>query len=190
MNLGTLRDTLPTPDDAAWYDVITKFKNYAAKFASNYNELKSVDIDAGKYPELSKLQLDLLRRGLTVKATIQSVMGAVDNAWTWLKGQFGFEGVRELGSLSTGLGVVPLVPIAVVVAAVALIAKWLMDYNSFKTRLTEVKRLEAKGYSSDQAANIVDKIYSDKSLFNLGQAIPVVFIGGLALFAYLNRNKG
>ena len=191
MNLSMLSNALPTPDnDVVWYDVISKFKNYATKFASQYNELKNTGIDPDKYPELADEQLDLLRRGNSIQNSIREITGQVDSTWTWLKSQFGFSGLADVSNLTPGLGFVPLIPLAVVAGSVALIAKWIFDYNEFSTKLSEVKRLEQKGYSSVQASEIVDKLFGDKGIFSdIGKALPYIAVGGIGLLLYMNRNR-
>ena len=184
MDLGNLSSMLPTPDSENWYDVITKFKRYVREFATKYDNLKSINIDAGKYPQLHAEQLDLLRRGTLIKDKIRSVTGAVDQAWNWLQSQFGFKGVNELSSLG-----LPIIPIVVVVGIVSLLIKWIFDYDLALKKYDETQRLEQRGYSPTQAAQIIDKIHGDKGIFNLGKIGPVVFIAGLGLLAYMNRDK-
>lgn len=188
MRMDQLASLLPTPDDErAWYDVIGKFHDYTAKFWTAYNQLKSTHIDAAKYPELSELQLDLLRRASEVRMTIQNITGSIDGAWTWLKSKFGFNGLAD-AAYQTGLGALPLIPIAAVVGAVTLITKWLLDFDTFNKKLAEVKRLEAKGYSSAQASEIVEKTYGG-SFFNLGNVGTVAVVGVVGLLLFINRDK-
>ena len=173
---------VPTPSDSiAWYDVIGKFRYYARKFSEAYNSLVNSRVDPKKYPALASERNDLLRRGYDIKATIQSITSKIDAVYNWIKS-------IDLNPFD-GLGFLPLIPIAVVVASVALMSKFIFDYATFTRRLSEVKRLETRGYSSGQASTIVDKAAGDQSLFNIGRGLPVAFIIGLIGLA-LAKKKG
>ena len=189
MNLSQLTDILPTPDDSAWYDVIIKFKNYTTKFTENYNRLKTINIDPSRYPALADEQLELLKRGTTVKANINKITNTIDDAWTWLKSKFGFDGLNDVATLSHGLGFVPLIPIAVVAGSVTLLVKWILDYSEFVKRYDYATELEQKGYSTTQINELMTGITQEKPLIDFGKAMPVLIIAGLGIFVIMNKDK-
>lgn len=189
MNLSRLASLAPTPDDTAWYDVIGRFKNYAQEFENRYRNLQSKHIDAAKYPELANDQLDLLRRGTEVKSTIQSITGAVDDAWSWLKNTFGFDGIRQMDTQMGTMGIPIVIPIAVVSGAVALIYKWNLNSDEFEKRYAFMRDMEAKGYSARQIRDMMEGLTTSKPLINFGGSTTLLIIGGLGLLAYINRDK-
>lgn len=178
MNLGFLRAVTPTPETAEWYNVVAKFKQYANEFTANYSKLQSININPAEFPELADEQFNLLKSGAKVKSTIQEVTGAINRAWDWIKSS---TGLSELGFL---------LPLAGVIAGIAALTKFGGDFASFWKRYSYSRELLDKGYSPTQVNNIMKGITQNESLFNMGQTLPIVFIGGLALFAFLNRSKG
>ena len=102
----------------------------------------------------------------------------MDETWSWLKSQIGLDGLTTLSN-EPGLGVVPLIPIAVIGGSLALMGKWIFDSKKFVGKIEEVKRLERKGYSSEQAVNMVEKLLGEKSLINLGKIMPIILIVGI-----------
>jgi len=85
------------------------------------------------------------------------------------------------------LGVIPLIPIAAILAALAAIGKWSMDYSKFNTRLATFNKLKKDGSSNNDASRIVDELLGDKPLISMGNA-PLILIGaGAALFLYFKK---
>lgn len=183
MTLSRLAAAVPTPDDTAWYDVIGKFKSAVAKFQAEYATLQSINIDPVKYPDLSKMQLDLLRSGNTIKETIRSITGAVDSAWSWIKSTFGFDGLHQMAQIN-GLGIAPLIPIAVVVGAVAAMVKWGLEFAAFYMKLEYAKSLAAQGLSPVQINEAMKAQESSKPLFDFSGISKVAMFGIAGFIGY------
>lgn len=189
MNFQRLGEIAPTPDDLAWYDVIGKFKRYVNDFMQQYNTLQNTHIDSVKYPELSKTQIELLKRGTGIKGQIQSITGAIDSAWGWLKDTFGFDGVRDMDRQMGSMGIPVLIPIAVVVAAITAITKWGLDYTKFYQKLQYAKKLQQDGYAPTQINEMVSTVGKGTSLFDFGTLGPIAFIGVAGVLGYMVLKK-
>lgn len=191
MNYDRLLSALPTPsDETAWYDVIGQFKNKAAEFTQWYNTISGIKIDPVLYPELIAEKRELLTRGDSIKEKITYITGKVDEAWNWLTSNFGLSGYEMEEQLEdTGLGLLPIVPIAVVVGAVALIVKWCLDAKRFADKIKLMGNLRRQGYSPDKATEIIKDLENKTAIFNFGSALPVVLIGGFALLAWIKHRR-
>ena len=97
-----------------------------------------------------------------------------------------FGTIEELENV--GLGLLPLIPIAVVAASLAAIAKWTYDYNIFMKKIQEQRRLEADGIDPVTASNIVAK-KNAPGFFNLNtkKLLPIAAIAGA--FFWFNRKR-
>lgn len=127
---------------AAWYDVIGKFREQAAKFTAAYNALLATENSAKKSPALYAEYSTLRKKADDVKAKVQKVTGAVDQAAAWLKSAF-------------GLGALPaLVPVAVVVSAVAAMSYIVADISKFVMRVRQFETVSAQ-VGPEKAAAIV-----------------------------------
>lgn len=82
-----------------------------------------------------------------------------------------------------GLGVLPLVPVAVAVTAIAAMGKWGRDVYLFDRRLTEVKRLEDTGISPGRAADIVGGKAPGIFAGVTREVMIPVTVGGVSLIA-------
>lgn len=177
-----------------WYNVGDYWRYHADKLMERYREftqlfewVKNNPVDPEKYPELARDRAKLLSDGEGVKSRVGGTIDTIRKAWTWVRGTTGVEGVQVAQYLG-GLGAIPLIPVAVVTGAVALIAKWINDAYMFSRRLAEIKRLEAQGVPSAEAARIVAQTMP-KGFFEGGGSylIPVAIVGAVLLVKFLDR---
>lgn len=108
--------------------------------------------------ELAQDKAKLLRWAGYIKKGIEGVFGTID----------------ELENV--GLGILPLIPIAVVGASLAGMYKWTLDYQTFKRQVEEQKRLEARGVDPASAARMVAQ-KGAPSLISFGTLSPLLLIG-------------
>lgn len=141
-----------------------KAKEWAQKVVDVYNTPVTGPLAEEKKRLLSKAKW--------IKDTIEGVLGTVDE----------LEGA--------GLGILPLIPVAVIGAAAAAIYKWTLDYKTFTDKVAAQKDLIAKGASPMQAAQMVAKLDEGTSLINLKGLLPVVLIGGGLWWFSQNKRKG
>lgn len=156
---------------AAWYDVIGKFREQAAKFTAAYNALLATESVAKKSPALLAEYVALRRKADDVKATVQKVTGAVDQAAGWLKSTF-------------GLGALPaLVPVAVVVSAVAAMSYIVADISKFVIKARQFETVSAQ-VGPEKAAQIVQQAGAGDIFSSIGAsaksvAMLVALVAGL-----------
>jgi hypothetical protein len=165
--------SIPTPaNKSEWLGVIDTFRAKAREFSTIYSDLYKRD--PKKYPTLAAQRAELLARGSTIKNTVEKITGGVDKVWSFLKSTFGFSGFDEVEEL----GVVPLIPIAIVAAAITLMGKWLKDAYTLKMQFDRYDQLTAKGVSPERAADIVKGVVGGGGFFeSIGKAVPLILLG-------------
>lgn len=170
---------------------IQQFKDKARRFWSLWTNLNQQRSTVSRQaPAVQAEYNDLLSRGSKIRSTIDYVTGAIDKAAamydsvkSWISETFGFGDIDEPIERYEQMGLIPLIPIAVIVAALAAITKWTSDAYEFNARLNEIQRLEAQGIGPREAAAIVERTM-DKGIFGggvMGNMIPLALLGVAAL---------
>lgn len=194
MNLSATDTT-----EVQWWDLVGRWKQYAADFEKNYQALLAQQSFVATRPALYYQWRTLVADGANTRAKIQSitqtigsVTGAVSNAWDWLKSTVG---------LSGQLGFLPLIPIAVISASIAAVALWLTKARALSQQIEEAKRLEAQGVPAVKAAAMAQGYGGSAPASGIklpfGIELSPLAIAGIAavviappLFSYLKgRNK-
>lgn len=160
----------PAPDPA-WWNVVEQFKSAAAAMESHYRRLVSLADYAASRPAL-KAQFDaLMRRASTLRSNVARIRAQLGAAVDW---------VRSMGAAAglSGLGVLPLIGIAAIAAAIALVTKWSTDTLAFFRAVDEQRRLEAAGVAPERAAEIVRQTAAAARGAGLGTWIPIVLLAG------------
>lgn len=177
-----------TQSDLSWLE---KFKAEALRFRDAYNALVSKQAFASERPELRAEYDALYSRGAVIKGTIDSLTQAVDRVTGFFSGAtsavkrfFGLDGVPVMPALSGRLGVVPLIPIAMIASAVALMGKWVADVYLFERKVTEQQRLESDGVPAVEAAAIVRGMSAGSGFSGVLDTLktPILIGGGLLFF--------
>lgn len=102
--------------------------------------LKVVELHNTPVPdELVPAKLTLINSAKKIKSVIEKITGPIS----------ALQPINELGVIPVVVGVVG------VAAAAAAITKWTLDYNKFKTMITERNRLIESGLSPNQANALV-----------------------------------
>jgi len=177
---------LTASDRVEWGKFLSDFDQAWAAFNANYQALlKLAPYIYGKHPELKADYDSLVTEGsknynklLSLKETRDKVRGwytsAVDTAKEW----FGF----------SGLGLAPIWVAISVGSAFALIysvGQWVTSAYDFSRRTNELQRLEALGYTSEQAAAVMAKTYGSPSsgMFgDIAKAAPWLVAGLVVVF--------
>ncbi len=173
---------------------IERFKNEARRFWAEWNSLgQKRAIVARQSPEIRREYVDLMARGQTVRSSIETITGLIDkaaNAYesvkSWLSDTFGLGGV-ELEQ-QTQLGLLPLIPIAAIGLSLAAMGKWISDAYQLNRRLDEIQRLENKGLSPQQAAQVVAKTMPKGFFSGAGSVMVPLILAAGAMFIY-SRNR-
>lgn len=173
-----------TPDwDAARQNLISK----AQEFTQLWNSLTQLAPAASSDPQLQSDYNTLMARGDYIRSTVQSITQGFDSGADWFNntlatfrnavglGEVPRAGVRALMRLN-GLGILPLVPIAVILAAVAAITYWITDAYTMQGRLNLAAKVQAAGGNPASILNA-------GSVFGSMQGISrnLVILGGMAL---------
>lgn len=149
---GNIFDTLKTAATSVvtsiedipqeWHKQVNELKAKATNFMSAFSNLSGLAHIAARDP-VTKSQYDaLMARGMAIKVKIENVTRAIDGMYGAASSMF--NGV-------SGLGVLPLVPIAIVAGAVATVSVWLIDARSMSEKLQAAR---AAGASPAQITSI------------------------------------
>lgn len=191
---------LTASEEKAWYDVVGKFKAAATQFEKVQNELLSRPIPSD--PTLAAERARLVTRAQQIKTTIQQlrqtlgdVMSAVSGAWDqvtgawdWVAKNLGLDGMPE----DRGLGFAPIIPIAVVAAAIATITVFLADYGKFAKRVSVFEQAIAAGATTQQAVSAASSIPQGgitEALGSTASMLPMIAVGLGALYLLMQGKK-
>lgn len=170
----------------SWYSVVTDFPNYWVNLQKNFQGLLAQsDYIITKHPELRAQYDQMVREGselyqrmFNLNETVNSIKSNWNAFTGWLQSAVGM----------SGLGILPVIPVAIGAAAAAstlyLVGQWLSKAAEMAKRIDLYKSEEAKGLSPQQAAANVDMVLgkpSEGTFFGL--PIKWLVIGGIALFA-------
>jgi hypothetical protein len=167
-------------ENQGWID---KFKTRIAEFTNVFTRLKSIGPQMQSIPELNAEYQSLMARGNAIQTTIDTLTGSINKAVQWFKNVFGMDGVGMAGRGQ--LGVLPLLPIAAISGALALIGYWVSDVYTFNEKLKKFDDLTASGQSAQEAARIISQLTDKPGLFDTGLGkwiMPVIIVGGLWWF--------
>lgn len=174
--------------EAAWYDVIGRFRAAADELDRARARLVSADLPAGS--DLAEERDALLSRMNALESsirTLRSAFSAVGNAWDWFTGLFGPD---------EELGILPALPFTYVAAAgvVTAMTGILLSYRIFARRLDVYEDARANGSTPAQAASIAEKASGGSSIWTpfsipWGQLAGVAALAAGALVVYRMRRR-
>ncbi len=147
--------------------VIDDLKEKAREWGRKVVALSQTDVPADMAPEKEKL----LQRGKVIKTGIEKIFGTLEQVPT------------------EGMGFLPvLIPVAVVGASAAAIAKWTYDYKKFAHKLTLRKQLTTDGLTNNQAVQVINDL-ENKSTFagTLSKKVFIPITGLLLAYKFLSK---
>lgn len=158
--------------DPAWWNVVAQFKSAAAGMEQAYDRLMSEADYVAQRPALRAKFDSLVSRAATVRATVESVRDKLASAVDWFNSLGASLGLN-------GLGILPIIGIAAIAAAVALVVKWTTDTIKFLKLVSEQRRLEAAGVAPERAAEITQQTAAAASGAQAGWSwlLPVAALG-------------
>ena len=169
----------------SWYSVITDFPNYLNNLQRNLQGLAAQsNYLSSKHPELIPSYKAMMTEGTGLNnkmLDINKTITGIKNSWSaftgWLSNAVGM----------SGLGILPIIPVAIGAAAAGstlyLVGQWLSKAAEMAARIDMYKSEEAKGSSPDQAALRVNQVLGEPSGGKLfGLPIKWLVIGGIAIF--------
>lgn len=159
--------------------LLEKFKMQVREFAEAFRTLLDFESEVQNKPELREEFEELRQDGQAIQDRVDWVSRTVDAVTGYFKDTFGLDGVRR----GSGLGVLPLIPIAAITAAIAYMGGWVGKVYIFERKVTEAKRLESEGVDPREASAIASNMQGGSPV---SQAIKdVAKPAGFALGAYL-----
>lgn len=167
-----------------WQNYVDNFKAKAKTFVNEYLTLQKREDIAALDPTVKKEYDSLMSKGSYIFNTIKSIASKLD---------FAIDNLMN-GNTNTlnGMGVLPLLPIAVLAGAIAAIVAWLSDAYVMNRKLDALEKLSIEtGADPEKLANAI----SDKnSLINVGgtpfSSMLPLFIGGIVLYLFWPQIKG
>lgn len=147
--------------------LINNFKQRARDWAIKVVELTNTEVPGPLQPQKRKL----LSQANIIKTGVEKIFGTMDEF------------------VNVGLGIVPLIPVAVLGASIAAMTKWSLDFVKFMEAVKEQRRLEATGMDPAKAAEIANQKLS-RPFINIDMkklVLPAVLIGGAVW--YFSRKR-
>lgn len=158
--------------------MMQNFRDKARSFNLKYTRLQAMQNDVRKYPALNIEYQKLMGDGATIRNTIRRVTGGIDNVVGWFNNIFGRDTQLK------GMGLLPLIPVAVVIASLAGMGKWASDVYMFERRFEEIKRLERAGLSPEKASDLVSEKEPTGIIAGMTREIMVpMTVAGVVLIA-------
>lgn len=191
--MATLQQATPSiiPEDTTQLPpedqgVIERFKARIAEFRSLFARLQGARDQVPA--EMQEDYQGLVDRGTTIQGTIDTITSGINTAVNWFKGAFGLNAVNL--SQRGQLGAIPLLPVAAIAGAMALIGYWITDTMQFIQRMEQFEQMRAQGVPAAEAAQAVQTATTGGPIFGLDiqkMVIPLVIVAGVLWFM---RNKG
>ena len=171
--------------------LLERFKNKAADFMQAVDRLNSIS----EIPPNLRDEYDGLHwQASAVQNSIGYLTQTIDTVTGFFSDVFQFDGVSAVKSYINNetdntLGIAPLIPVAAISGALALMGKFISDVYLFERKVNEQKRLVSSGMNEAQAAEIVDKISGKGITGNLAElGKPIAF--ALGAMVILRMMKG
>lgn len=154
---------------ADWKSVIPDFKAKAAQFM---DILRRVEASQPTTAALQNMKAALLNSARWIKGTIETVTKALDAV------------ANTLGMGSLGM---PLIPIAVVVAAMAAMTKFITDAIKYLNQVELARMAQQQGATPEQVANILQpEVVSTAKAFTANW-LPWVMGAGIVFLLFRKR---
>lgn len=146
--INWLKDSINTASDTVqswsteWQSAVDNFKTKARNFVSMYETLETKENIASKDPKIKADYDNLMSKGRWIYNVIADIAKKLDFFNDTL-------GTNKLNSM----GALPLVPIAIIAGAVAVITAWMADALILSKKLDVIERLAGQGTDPVQLAD-------------------------------------
>lgn len=170
--------------------LLQQFRDKATEFMGAWSTLNSIQ---NVPPNLRAEYDDLQQRGGVIQGSVSALTQTVDSVTGFFSNMFSFDGVgavRDYINDSPGqLGIAPLIPIAAITGALAVMGKFITDVYLFERKVSEQQRLVSTGMPESEAAEIINKMNGQGFTASLAQmAKPLAFtVGAIMLFRLINK---
>lgn len=170
--------------------LLAKFKARVADFQAARRNLQKIGAQVARTNDMRAWEEygKLAARADAIESKVTAALNAIDSAFKAARAALGLEGVRTLA----GLGIVWVLPVAVIAAAIAVIGYWMTDYLKFAERYSEQQRvaqeLVAQGVdpveAQRQAADIVAAAAPKGLGESLGGVLKIALVAGLGVWLW------
>jgi hypothetical protein len=170
--------------------LLEQFRNRVETFQRSRAELQTIGAQIARTNDMTawKEYGELVARADSIETKVTAALRAIDSAIAQGRAALGLEGMRALA----GLGIVWLIPAAVILAALGVLGYWLADYAKFRARYSEQQRvageLVAQGVdpieAQRQASAVVTAAAPSTLAGNVGSALKYALIIGVAFYAW------
>lgn len=166
--------------------MMENFKQRALVFSRTLEDLKKRESIARSNPAEYQKYREYVASGENIKRRIQQITGGVDSVVSWFTSLFDGNTARDAGQL----GILPLIPIAIITASLAWMGSWIKDALAFNRRMDAIANLESRGVSPGEAAKIINKSMPGGFMETLAKEVKTPIVIGLGLFGiYLILKK-
>jgi len=173
----TLKTTAASAGES-WSSSIEDLKAKAREFVTVFDKLKKMRSRAGlSSAEMSSID-SVLSRGELVRKTVASITGSIDSVSNMLPKNLLGGAVR-----SGSLGILPLIPVAVIAAAISAITGWL------SYAYVEIDKLELAEKVRQDGGDPASVLDADKSVVSWQVAIPIGLLA-MGLVYVMGRSNG
>lgn len=161
-----------------WQAAVDNLKGKAAEFQRMFTALQN---DAASVPPELKPKYDaLMARGQWVKNQIQSITSGIDFGFNMFSSTPLMHGIKQIGGMNA-MGILPLIPIAIITGGVAVIVAWLADAYTMQQKINLIKTTKA---NAGQAASILNSGSSIIGGGNFFQSAGVMLLIGVGVMLF------
>lgn len=159
----------------SWQNAIDAMRLKAREFMRVFSELEKKKAIAAKNPSLYADYQDLMKKGQWIKNTIDSILDSETSL--------------------NGLGALPLIPIAIILAAISAITAWLAPAYEVQQRISIAEKMLNKGidpsrYLERSESGAIETAFEKvgDTAKNIGAILPLA-IGGILLWKFYPQIK-
>ena len=160
--------------------MLRTFKQRVAEFQAARGELQKIGAAIARTNDMQAWREygELVARSESIESKVTAALRAIDASLAAVRAAVGLDGLRALSAL----GIVWLIPVAIIAAALAVLGYWLADYAKFAARYREQQRvaseLVAQGVDPIEAQRQASTVVAAAAPQGIGDAL-----GGLFKFA-------
>lgn len=137
-------------------NAVERLKSKGAAFSDAYQKHLALYVKVKDNPKLLSDWIRIKKYADGVKMTIQTINNSVDKSVNWLKDVFGFQSDNLQGL--QGVGVLPLIPIAYVLAALAALTYVISEMIKFSVLVNKGATVEQLTKTTSGLTNLTDII--------------------------------
>lgn len=185
-------------EESDFWREVEKFKGKADEAYTLWQRLRAKRQAASTNPELLREYNDVIGQAENIQAKISDVeritaaakSGVVESITSW----FGLEGYNSAIRQPKQLGLLPVLAVAAVAAAVAWLGSWIIKGNIVDRKLTAVENMIDSGVDPRTAGALIEE-KGDPGPFsemfgNLGTGIAVAGVVAMALYFFVEKKRG